>query len=57
MFQSTPDLINRENKAEIVKSLLLAAFQSTPDLINRENMMYNVDDDDYPSVSIHSRFN
>ena len=36
-FQSTPDLINRENGAEIINGLWQGLFQSTPDLINREN--------------------
>ena len=36
-FQSTPDLVNRENMPTVggLKASLL--FQSTPDLVNREN--------------------
>ena len=37
LFQSTPDLVNRENlnNVGLVKTELW--FQSTPDLVNREN--------------------
>ena len=37
MFQSTPDLINRENTAPTGAGRFQFQFQSTPDLINREN--------------------
>ena len=36
-FQSTPDLINRENAKQAEQAIRAAVFQSTPDLINREN--------------------
>ena len=36
-FQSTPDLINRENVKAAIKCMF-DGFQSTPDLINRENV-------------------
>ena len=39
-FQSTPDLINRENKEKLQKQRVNLQFQSTPDLINRENNTY-----------------
>ena len=56
MFQSTPDLINRENASQGTQMLAFSQFQSTPDLINRENDFYR-----YKSLtefaSIHSRFN
>ena len=39
MFQSTPDLINRENTANTRLILNRTLFQSTPDLINRENIV------------------
>ena len=38
LFQSTPDLINRENVEVLKKLFLWVLFQSTPDLINRENI-------------------
>ena len=38
MFQSTPDLINRENCRKFGKESVVLLFQSTPDLINRENL-------------------
>ena len=37
VFQSTPDLINRENQALPILMDSSGWFQSTPDLINREN--------------------
>ena len=37
MFQSTPDLVNRENEMQQVVYQALPVFQSTPDLVNREN--------------------
>ena len=37
LFQSTPDLINRENELFAIKQVGGKRFQSTPDLINREN--------------------
>ena len=37
MFQSTPDLINRENLPCLNINWQVVLFQSTPDLINREN--------------------
>ena len=37
-FQSTPDLINRENQRAWSRQWALRSFQSTPDLINRENI-------------------
>ena len=37
LFQSTPDLINRENVSFVIQHGLVRMFQSTPDLINREN--------------------
>ena len=36
-FQSTPDLVNRENKRSELKRVARQLFQSTPDLVNREN--------------------
>ena len=36
-FQSTPDLINRENGLILDIIASINQFQSTPDLINREN--------------------
>ena len=36
-FQSTPDLINRENRDFYLILIWRLMFQSTPDLINREN--------------------
>ena len=36
-FQSTPDLINRENAKAAHPNDYNTQFQSTPDLINREN--------------------
>ena len=40
-FQSTPDLINRENPIVKDTVIITDAFQSTPDLINRENHRNN----------------
>ena len=37
MFQSTPDLVNRENIVGLVLLVIDRLFQSTPDLVNREN--------------------
>ena len=37
MFQSTPDLVNRENFRSMYLHLPGNQFQSTPDLVNREN--------------------
>ena len=39
MFQSTPDLVNRENAARASRSFSPSVFQSTPDLVNRENLL------------------
>ena len=36
-FQSTPDLVNRENPKQLAETLRAKLFQSTPDLVNREN--------------------
>ena len=56
MFQSTPDLINRENALNWLSYARWILFQSTPDLINRENNAERIAiETDY--VSIHSRFN
>ena len=57
VFQSAPDLINRENNCIVTMQWLQAKFQSAPDLINRENqehleLLFNTD-----QVSIRSRFN
>ena len=38
LFQSTPDLVNRENTDDELNALSECVFQSTPDLVNRENM-------------------
>ena len=57
MFQSTPDLINRENFITVVRILTPHLFQSTPDLINRENLMGQRIIVAMQNVSIHSRFN
>ena len=38
-FQSTPDLINRENETFLIDAFANFMFQSTPDLINRENIL------------------
>ena len=37
MFQSTPDLVNRENVLTAAQQARARLFQSTPDLVNREN--------------------
>ena len=37
MFQSTPDLVNRENHRNLRDQAGILRFQSTPDLVNREN--------------------
>ena len=37
LFQSTPDLVNRENTGWIMMFGVMEMFQSTPDLVNREN--------------------
>ena len=37
MFQSTPDLVNRENVKCFNFHFKYLLFQSTPDLVNREN--------------------
>ena len=42
-FQSTPDLINRENVVFSPLNGGHSRFQSTPDLINRENDGWVVD--------------
>ena len=39
LFQSTPDLINRENPHQVDSLAKDSEFQSTPDLINRENLV------------------
>ena len=39
MFQSTPDLVNRENSLVFARFFHADLFQSTPDLVNRENML------------------
>ena len=36
-FQSTPDLVNRENFGYGLSRCFAKLFQSTPDLVNREN--------------------
>ena len=36
-FQSTPDLVNRENSPDAAELIAKHPFQSTPDLVNREN--------------------
>ena len=38
-FQSTPDLVNRENGFIGCYLRKLILFQSTPDLVNRENIL------------------
>ena len=55
MFQSTPDLVNRENVFASQRLLLIRVFQSTPDLVNRENLISSASAL-RASVSIHSRF-
>ena len=57
LFQSTPDLINRENRVDFYNTGVIKLFQSTPDLINRENREYRVPVERAFVVSIHSRFN
>ena len=57
MFQSTPDLINRENASQGTQMLAFSQFQSTPDLINRENVRFILHVTADLDVSIHSRFN
>ena len=42
MFQSTPDLINRENLIMQFGMTEVLKFQSTPDLINRENALSHI---------------
>ena len=37
-FQSTPDLVNRENAVGAGGVTTVVLFQSTPDLVNRENL-------------------
>ena len=55
MFQSTPDLVNRENSYLIILVNKNFKFQSTPDLVNRENEgSSNLVRTS--TVSIHSRF-
>ena len=39
MFQSTPDLVNRENAGGRLIPTSIDLFQSTPDLVNRENYL------------------
>ena len=56
-FQSTPDLINRENLRKIGVVPDFNMFQSTPDLINRENRNSARNPCGIIFVSIHSRFN
>ena len=56
-FQSTPDLINRENNRDVLTTGFDAPFQSTPDLINRENVVGGESVAKAINVSIHSRFN
>ena len=41
-FQSTPDLVNRENVFSFDATPGALAFQSTPDLVNRENRLIRV---------------
>ena len=41
VFQSTPDLVNRENDTLPRKQRLKFEFQSTPDLVNRENFCFS----------------
>ena len=50
MFQSTPDLVNRENFTDAILKLSHIRFQSTPDLVNRENAVQQ------PVAGIHKRF-
>ena len=38
LFQSTPDLVNRENLFVVRLFSGCGQFQSTPDLVNRENV-------------------
>ena len=38
-FQSTPDLVNRENLDAAASKAAGGMFQSTPDLVNRENCL------------------
>ena len=57
VFQSTPDLINRENTVQMAWCTTRSRFQSTPDLINRENGDAVPFDQHHWCVSIHSRFN
>ena len=54
LFQSTPDLVNRE-KMVSPSSVMVSAFQSTPDLVNREKFA-DGGGDVQTNVSIHSRF-
>ena len=42
MFQSTPDLVNRENFWLTWQHFKTLLFQSTPDLVNRENAVLSV---------------
>ena len=56
MFQSTPDLVNRENLGGGTPEGLWSVFQSTPDLVNRENVNAALANVDVTQVSIHSRF-
>ena len=41
-FQSTPDLVNRENLQQQLQSRATLLFQSTPDLVNRENNLAQI---------------
>ena len=56
MFQSTPDLVNRENQSAGGGGSAAAVFQSTPDLVNRENTDVYIGCFLNGVVSIHSRF-
>ena len=56
MFQSTPDLVNRENVTSTSPRFGRSAFQSTPDLVNRENYHKRKCCAIAADVSIHSRF-
>ena len=56
MFQSTPDLVNRENRLMNAFHALTRRFQSTPDLVNRENIDAALAANLSQNVSIHSRF-
>ena len=56
LFQSTPDLVNREKVSSWCSLGGITRFQSTPDLVNREKSVLVAKGRPKLVVSIHSRF-